>query len=77
MSTIRVLTKKGTVIEYGVLETVREIFAQLCGAQNECMVQSGIYPNRDFLMLTLKTGEPLIMNRRFICAIIGDKDENG
>lgn len=71
MTRVRTLTKKGTVIEYEVVEGVRDIFSQMNGyfSQDE-YGNSTLHCNRDYLLLTCKDGKQLIINKRFIHVIV-------
>ena len=73
MSIIRTLTKKGTIIEYKALEGVRDIFLQMNGFQTEELLEDGCRTNRDFILLTSDNGTLLIINKRFIHAVIDER----
>lgn len=68
-STVRTLTKKGTILSYKVKETVEEIWLMLNYKKCEDNTLDEELFSHDFLLLTGESGK-IIIQKRFINSII-------
>lgn len=68
MTTIKILNKKGEVMEHQVMEPVHEVWKYL-NSWGDVNTMEEKHNSRDFILLTKITREPIILQKRFIYCI--------
>lgn len=68
MTIVKVLTKKGDVLNHPVLQDVYDIWEMLCG-HGDVNNYRDVKNQRDWILLTTTNNKPIILQKRFICSI--------